>query len=225
MRSVYCKARARKLRWKEEITLLLEEMRRTVAYLLWRRDWWLSKRDLRPDARADITRGANAYAERQATIFEIMAVKFARRWKATVTKCGLLGQWPLSIDRGIDSLRTPSSPSTHMRTPPSAPFCPPTIAISSNSSTPNAPSSLDAATTSNAPLLEPNPSNPSPSHATLSSISSNEHGGTHQTDVVVDAAVNLEGDDEEDDAEISDAESDGADDIVGYLGPEGYDSD
>lgn len=185
-------------------------------YLLWRRDWWLAKRDLRPQARADVVLGANAYAERQATIFGGLATKFATRWKATAAKCGLLAQWPVSIDRGIEQLNMPPAASIHAPTPSSTPLGPlPMPPVS----TAVAPPSLDATSSSN-PSLDPD-GNLTP----LSRNPTSQDDEIDQGDIgVVDNTVHIEEDDEEDDAEISDVETD-VDDVVGYLGPEGYDSD
>ncbi|EIW79765.1 hypothetical protein CONPUDRAFT_34829, partial [Coniophora puteana RWD-64-598 SS2] len=40
IRTEWCKARARALRWTEEVHLLKEEMRRTLQYMLWHARWW-----------------------------------------------------------------------------------------------------------------------------------------------------------------------------------------
>lgn len=131
MRSVYCKARARKIRWKEEICLLLEEMRRVVTYLSWKRNWWLSRRNQRPLARPGVQAGANAYAERQATVFEGLALKFAARWKASAVKLRLEAMWPEAIDAVVASLtRAPPLSSTAVPTtsPPVLSAQVPTIA-------------------------------------------------------------------------------------------------
>ncbi|KAA1479478.1 hypothetical protein DENSPDRAFT_855406 [Dentipellis sp. KUC8613] len=61
MRVTYAKARARARRWKEEIELLAEEMRRTLVYLHWKQAWWYAKRDARPDASSDIKSGLSMW--------------------------------------------------------------------------------------------------------------------------------------------------------------------
>lgn len=39
VRVEWMKARARSMRWTEELNLLPEEMRRTIAYHRWKADW------------------------------------------------------------------------------------------------------------------------------------------------------------------------------------------
>lgn len=207
MRSTYCKARARTLRWREEITLLLEEMRRVVTYFVWKRNWWLGRRNLRPQVKADIQSGANAYAERQALVFEGLAKKFAKRWKTVVVKQGLSTRWPNSIDTVIASLSSPTS-----------------VAGQDPVSTPvPTPISLDATRTV-CDATQPT--------STTYSISEQERAvnsdETHEESRVVDnqempsdmALAELD----EDEDEISDEGSDD-DDLDGYLGPDHYESD
>ena len=40
MRVEWAKAKARMMRWKEELMLIQEEMRRVIVYHKWRADWW-----------------------------------------------------------------------------------------------------------------------------------------------------------------------------------------
>ncbi|KAF9023533.1 hypothetical protein BDZ89DRAFT_1041591 [Hymenopellis radicata] len=58
----WCEARARMLRWREQVELLIKEMRRVVAFRKWKADWWKQRAD--PFANADdpMAKGACAYA-------------------------------------------------------------------------------------------------------------------------------------------------------------------
>lgn len=47
LRAEWCKARARARRWSEEVDLLLEEMRRVIAYHEWECARWTSLVDTR----------------------------------------------------------------------------------------------------------------------------------------------------------------------------------
>ncbi|KAH7904935.1 hypothetical protein BJ138DRAFT_1106403 [Hygrophoropsis aurantiaca] len=80
VRVEWCKARARKLRWSEEVDLLREEMRRALCFLEWRERWWL----LRPTAweglDPSITAGLVAYARRQAVLHRDLASAFEAKW-------------------------------------------------------------------------------------------------------------------------------------------------
>ncbi|KAF7971367.1 hypothetical protein HWV62_21322 [Athelia sp. TMB] len=68
LRIEWCKARARGMRWTEEILLLVEEMRRVLAYHEWHADWW----DVLAFAKTGLSlaaeEGYTAYAFRQASI-------------------------------------------------------------------------------------------------------------------------------------------------------------
>ncbi|RPD55780.1 hypothetical protein L227DRAFT_588422 [Lentinus tigrinus ALCF2SS1-6] len=81
LRIEWCKARARAARWTEEVQLLLEEMRRTVAYHTWQAGVWeATVGKVHPD-RADYLEGANAYACCQASIRVAMRDFCAVTWR------------------------------------------------------------------------------------------------------------------------------------------------
>ncbi|KAH8109623.1 hypothetical protein DFH11DRAFT_1469634, partial [Phellopilus nigrolimitatus] len=80
VRVEWAKSRARFERWKEEIALLCEEMRRVLAYLKWRADYWLSLRGLRTELDLSTQSGVDAYAAKQASLFSSLAAKFAANW-------------------------------------------------------------------------------------------------------------------------------------------------
>ena len=74
LRVEWCKARARAMRWSEEVLLLQEEMRRVMAYHAWRARWW-DDQSMRSFGLSDeLTEGLAAYAQRQAKIFRDMRV-------------------------------------------------------------------------------------------------------------------------------------------------------
>ncbi|RPD56066.1 hypothetical protein L226DRAFT_546322 [Lentinus tigrinus ALCF2SS1-7] len=81
LRIEWCKARARAARWTEEVELLLEEMRRTIAYHAWRAaEWHAVVGKVHTDC-PDYLEGANAYARRQATIRVAMRDFCAASWR------------------------------------------------------------------------------------------------------------------------------------------------
>ncbi|KAJ7032307.1 hypothetical protein C8F04DRAFT_1262054 [Mycena alexandri] len=83
LRVEWAKTRARAHRWREEVDLLEEEMRRILVFLEWRAWWWRGLKDNRPEVveTATMQEGFNAYAERQAVIQEKMKVRFEGNWK------------------------------------------------------------------------------------------------------------------------------------------------
>ncbi|KAJ7105001.1 hypothetical protein C8R44DRAFT_545459, partial [Mycena epipterygia] len=80
VRVEWAKARARCLRWGEEVDLLEEEMRRVQQFLLWRSDWWLGQVDRRGLAEGPQLEGETAYAIRQAGLQSKLCTTFARTW-------------------------------------------------------------------------------------------------------------------------------------------------
>ena len=81
VRIEWAKTRARSMRWREEVDLLEEEMRRVRAFLRWRSGWWserVGQKVLPPGPQLE---GETAYALRQAAIQAQLADEFERDWK------------------------------------------------------------------------------------------------------------------------------------------------
>lgn len=68
------------MRWSEEVVLLLEEMRRVLAYFKWHEYWWLERRDRWEGLTAPQAEGISAYAERQAELRRNLSDEFRRLW-------------------------------------------------------------------------------------------------------------------------------------------------
>ncbi|KAI0702837.1 hypothetical protein C8T65DRAFT_709367 [Cerioporus squamosus] len=81
LRVEWCKARARAERWTEEVELLQEEMRRTIAYQEWAASSWDSYVDQRFADRPDYREGVNAYALRQSSMRKSMARFCEKSWR------------------------------------------------------------------------------------------------------------------------------------------------
>ena len=81
----WSKARARRDRWKEEVSLLREEMRRVLVSLVWRSDNWRRKGDTKVISALtncpQLLDGLHAYAERQARVFRDIHDHFLGIWK------------------------------------------------------------------------------------------------------------------------------------------------
>ncbi len=71
-------------RWHEEIILVLEEMRRTVAFLQWKAQWWRDLAAARPAVPTNIDRRLIAYSRRQETQLLRLAEQFANLWRPTL---------------------------------------------------------------------------------------------------------------------------------------------
>ncbi|KAJ7033047.1 hypothetical protein C8F04DRAFT_958139, partial [Mycena alexandri] len=80
LRIEWAKARARALRWTEEIDLLEEEMRRIRQFLVWRSEWWMDQVESRGLAETAQLEGETAYALRQAVFHADLCERFATMW-------------------------------------------------------------------------------------------------------------------------------------------------
>ncbi|KAF8873302.1 hypothetical protein BD779DRAFT_1679267 [Infundibulicybe gibba] len=86
LRIEWCKSRARAMRFREEVELLLEEMRRVQRFLVWQEEFWARKGDVSAwgdnihPMRAE---GLRAYANRQAALRHALRDHFGEIWKFT----------------------------------------------------------------------------------------------------------------------------------------------
>jgi hypothetical protein len=94
MRVEWAKTHARANRWQEEVMLVTEEMRRVVAFLDWKANWWRAQGQCRMDLRGDIKDGLMAYANRQGHLMQHLAETFAALWCPMLTEYGLRIEWP-----------------------------------------------------------------------------------------------------------------------------------
>ncbi|KAJ7735423.1 hypothetical protein DFH07DRAFT_870763 [Mycena maculata] len=79
LRMEWCKAWARTDRWREEVELLKEEVRRVPISLHHRAAWWLERQDVEAFGGAH-AEGVRAYATRQAELMEGLAGHFEGMW-------------------------------------------------------------------------------------------------------------------------------------------------
>ncbi|KAJ7429112.1 hypothetical protein B0H11DRAFT_2266968 [Mycena galericulata] len=69
IRVEWCRAKARKNRWEEEVELLREEARRVVRYLEWYVRWWNDRSRVREMESEEMRGGLAAYAKKSAATF------------------------------------------------------------------------------------------------------------------------------------------------------------
>ena len=93
MRVEWAKARARMRRWKEELLIVQEEMRRVVVYHQWKADWWCDRSTWRSHADASIMSGVSGYAHKQAAICRRMAERCAVHWLPHLKGMGVTPEW------------------------------------------------------------------------------------------------------------------------------------
>lgn len=94
MRVEWTKLQARAERYREEKILVAEEMRRTLVYCDWKADWWRTQSSLRADAGIEVLSGLQAYAEKQAVMWESLGISFASSWYKTLVANGHETEWP-----------------------------------------------------------------------------------------------------------------------------------
>ncbi|CAK5270584.1 unnamed protein product [Mycena citricolor] len=99
----WAKARARAGRWREEVDLLEEEMRRVLAFQKWRAEWWRG-RSSGCDAEelgTALDEAMHAYAEKQARIHDRRGEKFCHMWRSCASwiEWGRAGIIPVIEDR------------------------------------------------------------------------------------------------------------------------------
>lgn len=94
LRVEWMKSRARFLRWDEEVVLIVEEMRRTLAYFEYKAAWWHARKHLRDSsAPPDICHGVNAYAEKQAFLLHCRTGQYSRHWLPHLASQGATPSW------------------------------------------------------------------------------------------------------------------------------------
>ncbi|PPQ97624.1 hypothetical protein CVT26_002547 [Gymnopilus dilepis] len=82
LRAEWCRSRARVNRATEEVQLLREEMRRVLAFLEWRANWWRGRSAARSDVSADLAEGLRAYCASQADHQLTLKASFQTIWRA-----------------------------------------------------------------------------------------------------------------------------------------------
>jgi hypothetical protein len=83
LRVEWAKSRARAMRWKEEVMLLREEMRRVLVYFEYKAAWWVDRGEAEGrEATPALAEGLRAYAEGQGQLQRDLASSFSKKWAA-----------------------------------------------------------------------------------------------------------------------------------------------
>ncbi|KAM6496225.1 hypothetical protein JOM56_008931, partial [Amanita muscaria] len=72
--------RARAARWKEEIQLLEEEMRRSIQFCEWKALWWDSQKGRQESVPSHISEGIAAYAAEQSHAERQRVSNWTSKW-------------------------------------------------------------------------------------------------------------------------------------------------
>lgn len=104
MRVEWAKARARMIRWREELLLVQEEMRRVIAYHEWRAGWWRERSTLRTNGDPSILSGLSGYAHKQAALCTRMAERCALYWLRDLKEKGIMPSWATGYEDMLSQL-------------------------------------------------------------------------------------------------------------------------
>ncbi|KAJ7126214.1 hypothetical protein C8R44DRAFT_618370 [Mycena epipterygia] len=88
VRVEWARARARKVRWVEEVMLLREEMRRVLRYLVWQTAWWEERSEARSEVSPEVASGLRAYALKQGRWHEEVGGFFRTKWNVPSQTAG-----------------------------------------------------------------------------------------------------------------------------------------
>ncbi|THV01339.1 hypothetical protein K435DRAFT_853897 [Dendrothele bispora CBS 962.96] len=109
LRIEWCKSYARVKRWREEVMLLQEEMRRCLVTLEWEAVTWEKRANI-PNFDGERLEGAGAYAHEQAHIRRDIAQRFTTLWSTeTVKACRDFNPGSLELTklfRGVPEVKT-----------------------------------------------------------------------------------------------------------------------
>ncbi|KAJ7020126.1 hypothetical protein C8F04DRAFT_1275478 [Mycena alexandri] len=86
----WSKARARADRWREELILLEEEMRRSVEFCEWKAKWWEERMEVRVDVAPELAEGLNAFALEQIHRERQWAEVWSRKWQPIRLRAALV---------------------------------------------------------------------------------------------------------------------------------------
>ncbi|KAF4586545.1 hypothetical protein EYR38_010824 [Pleurotus pulmonarius] len=111
LRFEWVKARARAERWREEVLLLEEEMRRAIAYCQWKASYWANAETSRENVTTQedfvLREGVRAYARRQAEYERRRALQWEDKWRAIRERAALVLTSQLS-QTGPDVVAAPA---------------------------------------------------------------------------------------------------------------------
>lgn len=104
MRIEWCKARARAMRWAEEVELLKEEMQRILQFLGWdaQRCDERGLENTLEDAGEEEHEGRMAYAKHQASLRQMLAESFKTSWTNTLALVNTFDHSSLIAQQDMD---------------------------------------------------------------------------------------------------------------------------
>lgn len=92
IRIEWTKAHARAERWREELILLEEEMRRVLVFCQWKAEWWDRRQQMRAEVDSELAEGLAAYAKEQAARERFWAADWETKWVAVRARALLVAR-------------------------------------------------------------------------------------------------------------------------------------
>ncbi|KAF4565279.1 hypothetical protein EYR36_001849 [Pleurotus pulmonarius] len=192
MRIEWSKSKARLARWEEEAKLVVEEMRRVLEYLNWKKGWWYEQGARRvSSASAPVLSGLIAYAAKQASLLGALAQDCVEVWLPALWRLGLMPDWTrrYAVKRSLGK--------SHCGQQLVQPTTPPTSISTNLSPSPHIPSTPNAVIVADTPPTDP----PSPTLLSSGSplVSSNLSSSLSKiaSDLNQPLVGELDGDDDE----------------------------
>lgn len=107
LRVEWLKCRARANRWKEEIILVEEEMRRSLEYSRYLHRWWLQQATLRTPNSSHLREGLIAYATQMADMEDRRRISWAFSWATIRERAKIILEKFLNDKEGGDGFVIP----------------------------------------------------------------------------------------------------------------------
>ena len=107
MRVEWAKARARMMRWKEELLLIQEEMRHVITYHKWRANWWHERSIMQNHNDPTVLSGISGYAYKQADICDRLAERCAVHWLPHLKVRGIIPSWASDYEHMLSDVPVP----------------------------------------------------------------------------------------------------------------------
>ncbi|KAF9492480.1 hypothetical protein BDN71DRAFT_1591590 [Pleurotus eryngii] len=99
LKAEWARSRARAARWGEEKALILEEMRRVLAFLdAWAAWWDRQQRRCADNTSPTLLDGLVAYATKQASILRCLRRRFVELWRPLLDSYGLDADWFSNVE-------------------------------------------------------------------------------------------------------------------------------
>lgn len=102
LRVEWCKSKARAARWREEVILVEEEMRRVIAFSHWKAKWWIDQAERRQAVDDALKDGLKAFALEHADSETKFANYLDLQWAAVRSRAlsALSGEGSNEADDG-----------------------------------------------------------------------------------------------------------------------------